>query len=115
MVSDTIRLNLRGAVQVLRWFWSMPGAHLAPAGGSFGQLRVLGPRRRGGRAGGVLVDGRPSSTDHPMPGLESLIAADVISSVVSPMWSKVGVLAAIVGIRTVLSFFLRMEVRQAKE
>lgn len=50
-----------------------------------------------------------------MPGLESLIAADVISSVVSPMWSKVGVLAAIVGIRTVLSFFLRMEVRQAKE
>ena len=52
---------------------------------------------------------------HLLLGLEIFIAADIISSVVSPTWSKVGILAAIVAIRTVLSYFLRMEVRQAKE
>lgn len=51
---------------------------------------------------------------HLLLGIEIFIAADIISSVVSPSWDKVGILAAIVGIRTVLSFFLRREVRQAK-
>ena len=51
---------------------------------------------------------------HLLLGLEIFIAADVISSVVSPTWDKVGLLAAIVAIRTVLSYFLRMEVRQAR-
>lgn len=51
--------------------------------------------------------------DHLLLGLEIFIAADIISSVVSPTWDKVGILAAIVGIRTVLSYFLRMELRQA--
>ena len=49
---------------------------------------------------------------HLLLGLEVFIAADIISSVVSPTWNKVGILAAIVAIRTVLSYFLRMEVRQ---
>ena len=49
---------------------------------------------------------------HLLLGLEIFIAADIISSVVSPSWDKVGILAAIVAIRTVLSFFLRREVRQ---
>lgn len=52
---------------------------------------------------------------HLLLGLEIFIAADIISSVVSPSWEKVGILAAIVAIRTVLSFFLRREVRQAKD
>ena len=52
---------------------------------------------------------------HLLLGLEIFIAADIISSVVSPTWNKVGILAAIVGVRTVLSYFLRMEVRQARE
>lgn len=51
---------------------------------------------------------------HLLLGLEIFIAADIISSVVSPNWSKVGILAAIVAIRTVLSYFLRMEVRQTQ-
>lgn len=50
---------------------------------------------------------------HLLLGLEIFIAADIISSVVSPSWDKVAILAAIVAIRTVLSFFLRREVRQA--
>jgi uncharacterized membrane protein len=49
---------------------------------------------------------------HLLLGLEIFIAGDIVSSVVSPTWEKVGLLAAIVAIRTVLSYFLRMEVRQ---
>jgi len=52
---------------------------------------------------------------HLLLGLEIFIAADIISSVVSPSWDKVGILAAIVAIRTVLSYFLRREVRQTKD
>ena len=52
---------------------------------------------------------------HLLLGLEIFIAADIISSVVSPSWDKVGILAAIVAIRTVLSFFLRREVRQTTD
>lgn len=51
---------------------------------------------------------------HLLLGLEIFIAADIISSVVSPSWNKVGILAAIVAIRTVLSYFLRMEVKQGR-
>ena len=51
---------------------------------------------------------------HLLLGLEIFIAADIISSIVSPSWNKVGILAAIVAIRTVLSSFLRMEVRQSQ-
>ncbi|UCF31827.1 MAG: DUF1622 domain-containing protein [bacterium] len=46
---------------------------------------------------------------HLLLGLEIFIAADIISSVASPSWEKVGILGAIVGIRTVLSYFLEKE------
>jgi uncharacterized membrane protein len=49
---------------------------------------------------------------HLLLGLEIFIAADIISSVASPTWDRVGILASIVGVRTVLSYFLRMEVKQ---
>ena len=49
---------------------------------------------------------------HLLLGLEIFIAADIISSVASPTWDRVGLLASIVGVRTVLSYFLRMEMKQ---
>ncbi len=49
---------------------------------------------------------------HLLLGLEIFIAADIIGSVASPTWDRVGILASIVGIRTVLSYFLRMEMKQ---
>ncbi len=49
---------------------------------------------------------------HLLLGLEIFIAADIISSVASPTWDRVGILASIVGVRTVLSYFLRMEMKQ---
>lgn len=48
---------------------------------------------------------------HLLLGLEIFIAADIVSSVASPTWNKVGMLAAIVGIRTVLSYFLTHELK----
>ncbi|HBH61242.1 MAG TPA: hypothetical protein DDX85_05780 [Nitrospiraceae bacterium] len=52
---------------------------------------------------------------HLLLGLEIFIGADIISSVVSPTWEKVGILATIVGVSVVLSYFLRMELRQSRQ
>lgn len=45
-------------------------------------------------------------------GLEFLIGADILKSAISPTWQDIGQLAAIVGIRTVLNFFLTKELKQ---
>ena len=50
---------------------------------------------------------------HLLLGLEVFIAADIVSTIVSPSWQRVGILAAIVAIRTVLSYFLGMEFKQS--
>ncbi len=52
---------------------------------------------------------------HLLLGLEIFIAADIISSIASPTWERVGILASIVGVRTVLSYFLRVEIKQGHE
>jgi len=52
---------------------------------------------------------------HLLLGLEIFIAADIISSVASPTWERVGILVSIVGVRTVLSYFLRMEIKQGAD
>jgi len=43
--------------------------------------------------------------------LEFFIAADIIRTVTYPNWQDVGILASIVAIRTVLSYFLSLELR----
>jgi uncharacterized membrane protein len=55
---------------------------------------------------------RQSLGAHLLLGLEIFIAADIISTVVSPSWEKIGILTIIVVIRTVLSYFLRIELQQ---
>ena len=42
-------------------------------------------------------------------GLEFLIGADILKTAVAPTWNEIGQLAAIIGIRTVLNFFLMKE------
>lgn len=42
-------------------------------------------------------------------GLEFLIGADILKTAISPTWDDLGQLAAIVGIRTILNFFLLRE------
>ncbi len=41
-----------------------------------------------------------------------LIGADILLSAISPTWQEIGQLAAIVGIRTILNFFLMKELKQ---
>ncbi|MEK7484519.1 MAG: DUF1622 domain-containing protein [Planctomycetota bacterium] len=45
-------------------------------------------------------------------GLEFQLAADILSTAVAPSWDRIGKLAAIVVIRTVLNYFLMKEMRE---
>ncbi|MEN9214579.1 MAG: DUF1622 domain-containing protein [Gloeomargarita sp. DG02_4_bins_56] len=47
--------------------------------------------------------------------LELLLAADIVSTAVSPSWDAIGRLAAISFIRTFLNYFLEQEVRQLEQ
>jgi len=46
--------------------------------------------------------------------LEFLIGADILRTAISPTWEDIGQLGAIVGIRTVLNFFLTRELKQVE-
>ena len=52
---------------------------------------------------------------HLLLSLEIFIGADIVVSVVTPTWETVGLLAAIVVIRTVLSYFLTKEVEHTRQ
>jgi len=45
-------------------------------------------------------------------GLEFFIAADIIRTITRPDWNDIGMLAAIILLRTVLSFFLGLELKE---
>ena len=48
--------------------------------------------------------------------LEFLLAADIVRTAVAPTWEEIGKLAAIAAIRTVLNFFLQLEIaREERE
>lgn len=49
-----------------------------------------------------------------MVGLEFLLAADLVSTVVSPSWDELGRLATIAAIRTLLGFFLGRDLEAAR-
>lgn len=44
--------------------------------------------------------------------LEFLIAADILKTAIAPTWEEIGKLAAVVGIRTVLNYFLHKELKE---
>ena len=48
-------------------------------------------------------------------GLEFLIAADIIQTILEPTFEDVGLLAAVIAIRTGLSYFLNKEMKEVKE
>ena len=45
-------------------------------------------------------------------GLEFFLAGDIVQTIVVPTWESLAILGGIVVIRTVLVFFLNMELRQ---
>ncbi|WP_017655097.1 DUF1622 domain-containing protein [Fortiea contorta] len=47
--------------------------------------------------------------------LEFALAADILRSTIAPSWDAIGKLAAIIGLRTILNYFLAKEIQQAKQ
>jgi uncharacterized membrane protein len=48
-------------------------------------------------------------------GLEFLVGKDIIESLVEPTWDELGKLAAIIALRTILTFFLGHEIKEVRE
>lgn len=46
-------------------------------------------------------------------GLEFFIAGDIIKTIITPTWESLGMLGAIVVIRTILTYFLTKDLRKA--
>jgi uncharacterized membrane protein len=46
--------------------------------------------------------------------LEFELAADILRTAIAPSWNDVGLLAAIIGLRTILNFFLQLEIDKAR-
>lgn len=46
--------------------------------------------------------------------LEFFIAGDIVKTVITPTWESLGILGAIVVIRTILSYFLTKDLRKVK-
>lgn len=48
--------------------------------------------------------------------LEFAVAADILRTAIAPSWTEIGKLAAIVGLRTALNYFLQQEIdREARQ
>lgn len=47
--------------------------------------------------------------------LEFALAADILRTTIAPTWDEIGKLAAIVGLRTTLNYFLAKEIEQATQ
>lgn len=48
-------------------------------------------------------------------GLEFLIAADILKTAVAPSWTSIGQLAAIIGLRTALGYFLGRDIEHSEK
>ncbi|HEY3328000.1 MAG TPA: DUF1622 domain-containing protein [Novimethylophilus sp.] len=63
---------------------------------------------------GSLDDIRILISEKLVLGLEFFLAGDVIQTIVVPSWQSLGVLGGIVGIRTVIVYFLDKEMQMGK-
>ena len=48
-------------------------------------------------------------------GLDFFLAGDILATVNAPDWESIGILGALVAIRTILNYFLRAEIKQSKK
>lgn len=79
--------------------------------GLLATLRVLLDRSLA-RAGRRFAAARVTFARYLTFALELQLAADILSTSVSPSWDQIGKLAAIAVIRTALNYFLRQEMRE---
>ncbi|MBP7000994.1 DUF1622 domain-containing protein [Amaricoccus sp.] len=62
-----------------------------------------------------LNRGRVDLSRYILAGLEVFIVSDIVRTVISPTLEALGVLAALVAIRSAISFFLGREIREMRE
>lgn len=62
-----------------------------------------------------LNGGRLELSRYILAGLEVFIVSDIVLTVISPTFEELGVLAALVAIRSALSFFLEREMRAMEQ
>lgn len=79
--------------------------------GMLGTVRVLANHSLA-QAGRRFATARVTFARYLTFALELQLAADVLSTSVSPSWDQIGKLAAIAVIRTALNYFLRQEMRE---
>ncbi len=95
------------AVQWLRLALETVGAVVVAVGGVRGILALVGGLISGGeRTFGVV---RLTLARYLSLALEFQLAADILSTAISPSWDQIGKLGAIAVIRTGLNFFLARE------
>lgn len=84
---------------------------------AIGILMALAGFLRGALQGNaaVFISVRLTFARYLALGLEFQLAADILSTAVSPSWDQLGKLAAIAVIRTGLNFFLMRELRETHE
>jgi uncharacterized membrane protein len=87
---------------------------LLTAGGALAFKNLIVGIVRGLKTDDVVLNVWQGFSRWLMVGLEFLVAADLVSTVVSPSWDELGRLATIAGIRTLLGFFLGRDLEAAR-
>src|SRR5262249_5559889 len=78
-------------------------------------IHVLGPEFRGQPLAGIRRQAWVRFGVWLLLALEFEVGADVIRTAISPTWTDIGQLGAIVGIRTVLNYFLKKDIEEFEE
>ncbi len=96
-------------ISILAGFFGIAGAVLIGYGGVRAAVKVL--LREFGRRAYEYNRIRNEFTSKIVFGLEFLIAADILRTLVTPSQQEILTLAAVVAIRTILGYFLQREAR----
>jgi uncharacterized membrane protein len=96
-------------VQWLRLFLEAVGALVIAAGAVRGLMALAATRSAPAEAGFVSI--RLTLARYLSLALEFQLAADILSTAISPSWDEIGKLAAIAVIRTGLNYFLGLEIK----
>ena len=84
-------------------------------GGAEAAYRSFWPLLRGSMGQGVRRAAWLSMARWLLLGLEFMLAADIVRTVISPDWNEIGQLAAIALILTFLNYFLERDLEAASE
>lgn len=107
---ETVQGGLGTAIEWLRLGVELVGALVLATGVALSLVRLVrGFAQDGGKD---FTDVRLMLARYLVLALELQLASDILSSAVAPTWDRIGKLAAIAVIRTLLNYFLTREMRE---